>query len=96
MSTLEFYKDPGSFSSIKSQARTTIETAFYGNNVVPVANLREAYDLARTSPGTVELTGMPVYRPEGQGLPSGSNVLLMNDGAVVGRCAAARKARISK
>ncbi len=91
MSTLEFYKDPGSFSSIKSQARTTIETAFFGNNVVPVANLREAYDLARTSPGTVELTGMPVYRPEGQGLPSGSNVLLMNDGAVVGRCAAARK-----
>ena len=91
MSTLEFYKDPGSFSSIKSQARTTIETAFFGNNVVPVANLREAYDLARTSPGTVELTGMPVYRPEGQGLPSGSNVLLMNDGAEVGRCAAARK-----
>ena len=91
MSTLEFYKDPDSFSSIKSQARTTIETAFYGNNVVPVANLREAYDLARTSPGTVELTGMPVYRPEGQGLPSGSNVLLMNDGSVVGRCAAARK-----
>ncbi len=66
MSTLEFYKDPGSFSSIKSQARTTIETAFFGNNVVPVANLREAYDLARTSPGTVELTGMPVYRPKGQ------------------------------
>jgi len=91
MSTLELYKDPESFSSIKSQARTTIETAFYGNNVVSVSNLREAYELARSSPGTVELTGMPVYRPEGQGLPARSNVLLMNDGAVVGRCAAARR-----
>jgi phosphoenolpyruvate carboxykinase (ATP) len=39
----------------------------------------------------VELTGMPVYEPEGQGLPKGSHVLLFNDGAVVGRCAAARR-----
>lgn len=91
MSTLELYKDPESFSRINSQARTTIESAFFGNNVVPVPTLREAYELARSSPGTVDLTGMPVYRPEGQGLPPRSDVLLMNDGVVVGRCAAARK-----
>lgn len=91
MATLELYSDGESFSRIKSQARTTIESAFYGNNVLPVADLKEAYQLARQSPGTVELTGMPVYRPEGQGLPPRSNVLLINDGAVVGRCAAARR-----
>ena len=91
MSTQEFYTGPESFSRIKSQARTTIETAFYGNNVLRVSNLKEAYELARNSPGTIELTGMPVYMPEGQGLPPRCNVLLMNDGAVVGRCAAARK-----
>ncbi|MDI9388995.1 MAG: phosphoenolpyruvate carboxykinase (ATP) [Synergistota bacterium] len=91
MSTVEFYTDPASFSQIKSQARTTIESAFYGNNVVPVTGLEQAYELARRSPGTVEMTGMPVHRPVEQGLPAGANVLLMNDGTVVGRCAAARK-----
>ena len=91
MATLELYSDAESFSRIKSQARTTIESAFYGNNVIPVQDLKEAYQLARQSPGTVELTGMPVYRPEGQGLPARSNVLLINDGTVVGRCAAARR-----
>ena len=91
MATLELYSDAESFSRIKSQARTTIDSAFYGNNVLPVQDLREAYELARMSPGTVELTGMPVYRPEGQGLPARSNVLLINDGSVVGRCAAARR-----
>lgn len=91
MSTVEFYTDPASFSQIKSQARTTIESAFYGNNVVPVTSLEQAYELARRSPGTVEMTGMPVHRPVEQGLPAGANVLLMNDGTVVGRCAAARK-----
>jgi phosphoenolpyruvate carboxykinase (ATP) len=91
LSTVEFYTDPASFSQIKSQARTTIESAFYGNNVVPVTGLEQAYELARRSPGTVEMTGMPVHRPVEQGLPAGANVLLMNDGTVVGRCAAARK-----
>ena len=43
------------------------------------------------SPGTVELTGMPVYQPEKIGLPAGANQLLFNDGTVVGRCAAARR-----
>lgn len=91
MSTKGLYTDPGSFDRIKSQVRTTIETAFYGNNVVHVPDLKHAYELARKSPGTIELTGMPLYRPEEQGLPADGHALLMNDGAVVGRCAAARK-----
>ncbi|MDI9370931.1 MAG: phosphoenolpyruvate carboxykinase, partial [Synergistota bacterium] len=91
MSTPEFYTDPESFSQIQSQARTTIESAFFGNNVIPVTSLEQAYELAKSSPGTVEMTGMPVLRPVEQGIPEGANVLLMNDGIVVGRCAAARK-----
>lgn len=50
-----------------------------------------AYDLAKGSPGTVELTGMPIYKAEEIGLPADSNALLFNDGSVVGRCAAARR-----
>ena len=91
MATRGLYTDHETFDRIKSQARTTIETAFYGNNVIPVSDLKQAYELARRSPGTVELTGMPLYKPEEQGLPVNGNVLLMNDGAVVGRCAAARR-----
>lgn len=75
---------------IFSMARTTIETAFYGNNVVKVTSLREAYKLAAGAPGTV-VTDMPVKSPGIIGLDAGSKVLLFNDGAVTGRTAAARK-----
>ena len=34
---------------------------------------------------------MPVLRPTELGLPEGANVILFNDGAVFGRCAAARR-----
>lgn len=90
MSTHEFLSEekPELF---KSRFHTTIETACYGNNVQSVMSLIEAYELARMSPGTIEITGMPIYQPMGQGLPIHANVLLFNDGAVVGRCAAARK-----
>ena len=91
MATYEKFVDRESFGKIVSRIRTTVETAFWGNNVFPISSPREAYELARRSSGTVELTGMPVYEPEGQGLPKGSHVLLFNDGAVVGRCAAARR-----
>ena len=43
-----------------SKTRSIIEAAFYGNNVVKVNTLREAYELAKNSPGTV-VTDMPVY-----------------------------------
>ena len=34
---------------------------------------------------------MPIFKPEEHGLPKDSHVLLFNDGAVFGRCAAARR-----
>ena len=92
MATQGYFKDLESFKKLNQiPVRTTVESAFYGNNVFPVKDLREAYDLAKKSPGTVELDGMPVLRPTEIGLPEGANVLLFNDGAVFGRCAAARR-----
>ncbi len=73
-----------------SKTRTIIETAFYGNNVVPVNTLKEAYNLAKNSPGTI-VTDLPVYRGEEFGLDADAKVLLFNDGAVTGRYAAARR-----
>lgn len=73
-----------------SKTRSIIEAAFYGNNVVKVNTLREAYELAKNSPGTI-VTDMPVYRAEEVGLDEDSKVLLFNDGAVTGRYAAARR-----
>jgi len=70
--------------------RSIIEAAFYGNNVVKVNTLREAYELAKNSPGTV-VTDMPVKDGETFGLPADAKVLLFNDGAVTGRYAAARR-----
>ncbi|NLL77617.1 MAG: phosphoenolpyruvate carboxykinase (ATP) [Clostridiales bacterium] len=73
-----------------SKTRSIIEVAFYGNNVVKVNTLREAYELAKNSPGTV-VTDMPVYRGEEFGLEKDAKVLLFNDGAVTGRYAGARR-----
>ena len=72
-----------------SQSRTTIETAFYGNNVEKMSDLAKAYEMARVSPGTIE-TDMPVFEPEKIGIPSGAKILLFNDGETVGRFAGAR------
>ena len=73
-----------------SRLRTTIETAFYGNNVELLTSRREAYKKAVSSPGTV-VTELPVYKPELLNLDEGSKILLFNDGATVGRFAGARK-----
>ncbi len=73
-----------------SKTRSIIEAAFYGNNVVKVETLKEAYELAKNSPGTI-VTDMPVKDGETFGLPSDAKVLLFNDGAVTGRYAAARR-----
>jgi Phosphoenolpyruvate carboxykinase (ATP) len=72
-----------------TQSRTTIETAFYGNNVRKVIDLKEAYEMAKNSTGTI-LTDMPVFEPEKIGLPEGAKILLFNDGETVGRFAGAR------
>ncbi len=91
MSTTEFYTNSNDLKSNTSALRATITAPFFGNNVKEVKNVKEAYFLAKNSPGTIELTGMPVYKPEKIGLPKGANQLLFNDGTVVGRCSAARK-----
>ncbi len=91
MSTVEFFTDSKELKSIFSNVRATITAPFFGNNVKEIKNVSQAYLLAKNSPGTVELTGMPVFKPEKIGLPKGANQLLFNDGSVVGRCAAARK-----
>lgn len=72
-----------------STSRTTIETAFYGNNVRKVTDLKEAYEMAKNTTGTI-VTDMPVFEPEKIGLPEGAKVLLFNDGETVGRFAGAR------
>ncbi|WZL72564.1 phosphoenolpyruvate carboxykinase (ATP) [Clostridiaceae bacterium 35-E11] len=77
-------------NSTFSKIRATVQTAFYGNNVVKVGTNQEAYTLAKKSPGTI-ITDMPVYQPEKLGLDPETKILLFNDGLVTGRCAAARK-----
>lgn len=91
MASIGAYPGNESFKKICSQIRTTVETAFFGNNVKPVSTVAEAYRLAEKAPGTVILDGMPVHQPTVLGLPEDAKVLLMNDGNVSGRAAAARK-----
>ncbi len=91
MATIGLYRNDKEFQRITSQIRTTIQSAFHRNNIIPVNTVAEAYSLARMSSGTIELTGMPIYKPEKQDLPKDANVLLFNDGTVFGRCAAARR-----
>lgn len=92
MSTKAYYpiNEIGAGKPGFSKTRSIIEAAFYGNNVVKVNTLKEAYELAKNSPGTI-VTDMPVYRGEEFGLEKDAKVLLFNDGAVTGRYAAARR-----
>jgi len=91
MSTITKYNidDINSKNKNFNSIRSTIETAFYGNNVVNVNSANEAYKLAYDSPGTI-VTDMPVHRPEEIGLDINTKVLLFNDGAITGRYAKAK------
>lgn len=73
-----------------SKLRSTIETAFYGNNVTPVKSIAQAYELAAKEPGVIVLD-MPIYRAEEQGLPQDAKVLVTNNGKTTGRYAKARR-----
>ncbi len=92
MSTKAYYKkdEIGANKPGFAKTRSIIEAAFYGNNVVKVNTLKEAYELAKNSPGTV-VTDMPVYHGEEFGLEPDAKVLLFNDGSITGRYAAARR-----
>lgn len=91
MSTITNYKrdNINSHNKIINSLRTTIETCFYGNNVVNVNSISEAYKLAYDSPGTI-VTDMQVHQPEELGLSSDTKILVFNDGATTGRFAGAR------
>ena len=92
MSTKAFYpiNEIGKGKPGFAKTRSIIEAAFYGNNVVKVTSLKEAYNLAKNSPGTV-VTDMPVFGAEEIGLDKDAKVLLFNDGSITGRYAAARR-----
>ena len=92
MSTKAFYpiSEIGKGKPGFAKTRSIIEAAFYGNNVVKVNSLKEAYNLAKNSPGTI-VTDMPIFGAEEIGLDRDSKVLLFNDGAITGRYAAARR-----
>ena len=92
MSTKAYYplNEIGAGKTGFAKTRSIIEAAFYGNNVVKVNTLKEAYELAKNSTGTI-VTDMPVYRGEEFGLEPDAKVLLFNDGAITGRYAAARR-----
>lgn len=75
---------------IYSKLRSTIESAFYRNNVIEVTSLKQAYELAKNCPGTI-ITDMPVVNARQLGLDKDAKVLLFNDGFITGRQARLRK-----
>lgn len=91
MSGIEYFTNNEDLKKHISATRATITAPFFGNNVKEVKTLAEAYELAKNTSGVVELKGRKVKETEKLGLPKDTNQLLFNDGAVVGRCAAARK-----
>ena len=92
MSTKAYFKkdEIGAGKPGFAKTRSIIEAAFYGNNVIKVNTLKEAYELAKNSPGTI-VTDMPVERGEEFGLEKDAKVLLFNDGSITGRYATARR-----
>jgi phosphoenolpyruvate carboxykinase (ATP) len=73
-----------------NKVRTTIETAYYRNNVTTVTSIAQAYDLAKNAPGTI-VSDIEVYNAKELGLPKDAKVLIFNDGIITGRQAQARK-----
>ncbi|MDD4212052.1 MAG: phosphoenolpyruvate carboxykinase (ATP) [Bacilli bacterium] len=73
-----------------SRVRSTIETAFYRNNVIEITTLAQAYELAKAAKGTI-ITDQIVANAKELGLPEDARVLLFNDGNITGRQARLRK-----
>ena len=74
---------------IYSRLRSTLESAFYRNNVIEVKSIKQAYELAKNCPGTI-VTDLPVVNAEKLGLDKDARVLLFNDGFITGRQARLR------
>lgn len=85
-STETIRKSNPHFSSLK----TTVETAFYSNNTREITSVKEAYELAKNAPQTIVLDATVKHAEELE-LPQDANILLVNDGATVGRTAQARR-----
>lgn len=79
-----------SSSHLFNRVRSTIETAFYRNNVIRISSLQQAYELAKNAPGTI-ISDLPVYKANELDLPSDAKVLMFNDGIITGRQAKARR-----
>lgn len=77
-------------SKVYSRLRSTIESAFYRNNVIEVTSLKQAYNLAKSCPGTI-VTDQEIVNAKELGLDKNSKVLLFNDGFITGRQARLRK-----
>lgn len=73
-----------------SRIRTTIETAFYRNNVTKITSLTQAYELAKNSSGTI-VSDLEVFKAEELDLPFDAKVLIFNDGTITGRQAKVRR-----
>ena len=89
-SNLERSKIGKKTPKLYSRIRTTIETAFYRNNVTKISSLAQAYELAKNSPGTI-VSDLEVLRATELGLPSDAKVLIFNDGTITGRQAKVRE-----
>ena len=83
-------KDIVKTNPIFSRTRTTIESAFYANNMTHIADTATAYRLAADNPNTI-VTDLPIKHTEELGLPADAKMLVDNHGQIVGRTAAARR-----
>ncbi|MDD6864378.1 MAG: phosphoenolpyruvate carboxykinase, partial [Lactobacillus sp.] len=83
-------KDIVKTNPIFSRTRTTIESAFYANNMTHIADTATAYRLAAGNPHTI-VTDLPIKHTEELGLPADAKMLVDNHGQIVGRTAAARR-----
>ena len=89
-SNLDQSKIGAATPNLYSRIRSTIETAFYRNNVIKVTSLSHAYELAKNAAGTI-VSDLDVYNTEELGLPNNAKVLIFNDGTITGRQAKVRR-----
>lgn len=92
MATIERFEksDLKKSNPLLSKFRTTIETAFYGNNMIELLDVAKAYHLSLHSDNTI-VTDLPVLHTKELGLPDDAKILVENGGKIFGRTAQARR-----